>query len=362
MGKEPLDYLKRFAQELEKSTAALSSPEIFNHKEEYQKLSRRYAFLKEMVRLLEAYKNLKEDREGVCTILGTPSEDEGVVELARQELSCLEAKLLHAEDDFYRKVSENREGIKGFIVEIRAGTGGQEAALFAGDLFRMYSKYVLGHPCWKMETLSASPTELGGHKEIIFSVRGEAAFLYFKFESGVHRVQRVPVTEASGRVHTSTATVAVLEEPDELDLKIEPKDLKVETCRSSGAGGQHVNKTESAVRLLHIPTGITVSCQDERSQMKNREKAMRVLRARLLSLRNTQEEERLSKERKGQIGAGERSEKIRTYNFPQNRITDHRVDVTLYNLNAIMEGNLDDLVKPLIMAEREQSIESFFHG
>jgi peptide chain release factor 1 len=362
MEKEPLDYLERFRQEFEKSTAALAHPEIFKDKEEYQRQTRRYAFLKEIMRLLEAYKDLKTDREGVRDILGTPAEDEAVLELARQELASLEAKLAQTEREFYRKVSESRQGIKSFIVEIRAGTGGQEAALFAGDLFRMYSKYILNHSGWKVEVLNASGTELGGYKEVIFSVRGESAFLYFKFESGVHRVQRVPVTEAGGRIHTSTATVAVLKEPDEIELKIEPKDLQIETCRASGAGGQHVNKTESAIRLLHIPSGITVSCQDERSQMKNREKAMRVLRARLLSLRNSQEEERLSKERKGQIGAGERSEKIRTYNFPQNRLTDHRVDVTLYNLSAILEGNLDDLIQPLILAEREQVIESFFHG
>lgn len=360
MERNLLDYLSRFKSEYDKTTAILSSPDIFNNKDEYQKVSRRYAFLKDILQILETYERLKKDKEGVCGILAAPAEDEGVVELARQELETLDKKLVQVESSFYGKLSENKRNISSFIIEIRPGTGGQEAALFAGELYRMYSKFIANHSDWKTETLDASPTELGGYKEVIFSVRGPGSFVYFKYESGVHRVQRVPVTEAGGRVHTSTATVAVLKEPDEVELKIEPKDLQIETCRASGAGGQHVNKTESAIRLLHIPTGVTVSCQDERSQLKNREKAMRVLRARLLALQSKQQEEKLSKERLGQIGSGDRSEKIRTYNFPQNRVTDHRVNATLYNLNGIMEGALEDLINPLILAEREAVLEEFF--
>lgn len=361
MEKNLLDYLDRFKGEFEKTTNRLSSADIFNNKDEYQKVSRRYAFLKDLLKLLDTYQAFKKNKEGVCSILASPAEDEGVLELARQELTQVDRELIRLEGAFYGRLSENRERISSFIIEIRPGTGGQEAALFCGDLFRMYSKFITGHPQWKMEVIDASPTELGGYKEVIFSVKGPSSFAYLKYESGVHRVQRVPMTETSGRVHTSTASVVVLREPDEVEFKIEPKDLHIEVCRASGAGGQHVNKTESAVRMVHLPTGVTVQCQDERSQIKNREKAMRVLRARVLALQAQQQEAKLSQERRGQIGSGDRSEKIRTYNYPQNRITDHRVDVTLYNLNGILEGNLDDLITPLILAERESVLEAFFH-
>ncbi len=240
------------------------------------------------------------------------------------------------------------------IVEIRQGTGGNEAALFAADLYRMYTQYA-ANKGWSAELMSGSPTELGGFKEIVFSIKGKDAYKRLKFESGVHRVQRVPATEAQGRIHTSTATVAVLVEPKETEMVIEPKDLKIDTYRSSGPGGQHMQKTDSAVRITHLPTGVVVACQDERSQHKNKSKAMRILAARLMDIKRDQDAKKLSRERKSQIGSGDRSEKIRTYNFPDRRVTDHRINLTLYRLEAIFDGDLDELSDALIKAAQEKA-------
>ena len=242
---------------------------------------------------------------------------------------------------------------KNVLVEIRAGAGGEEAALFAGDLYRMYARYA-ERQGWRLELLSSSPTEIGGFKEVIFMIAGGGAFSRLKFERGVHRVQRVPVTEASGRIHTSTVTVAVLPEAEEVEVDIGPDDLRIDTMRSSGAGGQHINKTESAVRMTHLPTGIVVYCQDEKSQMKNRDKAMRVLRARLKALYDSEREQQLSDERLSQVGTGDRSERIRTYNFPQGRVTDHRVGVTLHRLDTVLEGDIDELIQALTAAEQAE--------
>ena len=241
---------------------------------------------------------------------------------------------------------------KDVIFEIRQGTGGMEAGLFAADLYRMYTKYA-ARKDWVIEPMAAHPTELGGFKEIVFSVKGKDAYKRLRFESGVHRVQRVPTTEAQGRIHTSTATVAVLIEPEELDLAIDPKDLRIYTYRSSGPGGQHMQKTDSAVRITHLPTGTAVACQDERSQLKNKNKAMRILRAKILDMRQQEEFKKISEARKSQIGSGDRSEKIRTYNFPDRRVTDHRINLTLHQLEAILEGDLDELSDALIKAARE---------
>lgn len=241
-------------------------------------------------------------------------------------------------------------------MEIRAGTGGEEAALFVADLFRMYSHYAERNG-WKVEVMSSNPTELGGFKEIIFAVEGKGAYSKFKFESGVHRVQRVPVTEAGGRIHTSTATVAVLPEADEVDVEIRPEDIRVDVYRSSGPGGQSVNTTDSAVRVTHIPTGMVVTCQDEKSQHKNKAKALRILRSRLLEMERESQKEEIDQERRIQIGSGERSERIRTYNFPQNRVTDHRINLTLYHLESVLEGELDEIIEALAAEEKMRTLE-----
>ena len=244
---------------------------------------------------------------------------------------------------------------KNVIVEIRGGAGGEEAALFAGSLFRMYVRFA-ERQGWRTEVLSSSPTDIGGYKEVIFMIAGRGAFSRLKYESGVHRVQRVPVTEAQGRIHTSTATVAVLPEAEETEMVISPEDLRIDTMRASGAGGQHVNKTESAVRITHIPTNLVVYCQDEKSQLKNREKAMRVLRTRLKDLTETQAHNAVQEERRSQVGTGDRSERIRTYNFPQGRVTDHRIGLTLHRIEAIMDGDLDELIAALVAREEEERL------
>ena len=245
---------------------------------------------------------------------------------------------------------------KNVIVEIRAGTGGEEAALFAGDLFRMYTRYAEAQG-WKVEILNANPTELGGFKEIIFMVEGKGAYNRLKFESGVHRVQRVPVTEAGGRIHTSAASVIVLPEAEEVDVELDPNDLRIDVFRASGHGGQHVNTTDSAVRITHLPTGIVVSCQDEKSQLKNREKALKVLRARLLDQMRQEQQEELAKTRRSLVRSGDRSERIRTYNFPQNRVTDHRVGLTLHRLDAVIAGDLEEIISTLLLSEQTEKLK-----
>jgi peptide chain release factor 1 len=280
------------------------------------------------------------------------------VELAKGELQDLKAKLI----DFDKKIKnalivEDKDARKDIIVEIRQGTGGLEAALFAADLYRMYTRYA-AQKGWTVEEMSAHPTEVGGFKEIIFSVQGKGAYPHLKFESGVHRVQRVPTTESQGRIHTSTATVAVLIEAEEVDLVIEPKDLKIDTYRSSSAGGQNVQKTDSAVRITHLPSGMVVTCQDERSQLKNKSKAMRILRTRLLDVKKQEEFKKASEARRSQIGTGDRSEKIRTYNFPDRRVTDHRINFTSHRLEAILEGDMDELSDALIKASEEKAREA----
>jgi len=253
-------------------------------------------------------------------------------------------------------LEDDPDADKNIIIEIRAGTGGQEASLFAADLFRMYSKYAAGQG-WSVETLSSSVSEAGGFKEIVFGVNGNGVYRKMKFESGVHRVQRVPVTEASGRIHTSTVSVAVLPEAEDVDIKIDPKDLRVDVFRSSGAGGQSVNTADSAVRITHIPSGIVVQCQDERSQLKNKNKAMKVLRARLLDKAVTEQHDKIARERKTQIGTGERSEKIRTYNYPDRRITDHRIGLTVHNLENVLEGDLEEIIMELLKQEKDLKLK-----
>ncbi len=346
-----IDELRSRYQELEK---ILADPRSHSSKVELARLSKEFKLLSIILQRWELLQRI----EGTIaeTQELTRGNDQELVELAELELAELKAQQKKISDEIFQLVTKNAEGIedadRNCIIEIRAGAGGEEAALFAAELFRMYTKYVEKRNL-KWEMLSSHPTGLGGFKEIIFAVEGDSSYGLLKFESGVHRVQRVPVTEASGRIHTSTATVAVLPEVEDVEYHIEEKDLKIDTFRASGHGGQNVNKVSSAVRLTHLPTGIVVSCQDERSQHRNREKAMKILRARLLNIKKLEQEREIAQKRKEQVGTGDRSEKIRTYNFPQNRVTDHRVNVSVYNLEDVMNGDLDKLMS--MVAEKLKS-------
>ncbi len=350
---EQLEKLTARYQELEH---LLGSNEQIADRQQYNKLAKELSDLKEVVSLFRDYKNLLKEISGLEGVL-SGKHDKDFLELAQEELRSLEAKKSEKESELKKILAgEDKDAGRNCIIEIRQGTGGDEAGLFAADLYRMYSKYA-ALKGWVIEPMSSSVNEAGGIKEIIFGVKGKDSFRFLKFESGVHRVQRVPATEAQGRIHTSTATVAVLVEPEEVDLVIEPKDLRIDTYRSSGPGGQHMQKTDSAVRITHIPTNTVVACQDERSQIKNRAKAMRVLRARILEVKIEAEAKKLSSARKTQIGTGDRSEKIRTYNFPDRRVTDHRINYTSHQLEAILEGQMDELFEALLKAELEKKNE-----
>jgi len=350
---EQLQKLENRFQELE---GFLGSPEAFADKEQYNKYVKELSDLKESVSLFREYKKASGEIEDLKIVL-KEKHDREFIELAKKELQDLEAKCADLEQRLKKVLAgKDEDAGRDIIVEIRQGTGGDEAGLFAADLYRMYTKYA-ARKGWSVEVMSSSPSEVRGFKEVTFSVKGKDAYKRLKFESGVHRVQRVPTTEAQGRIHTSTATVAVLIEPEEVDLTIEPKDIRIDTYRSSGPGGQHMQKTDSAVRITHIPTGVVVACQDERSQIKNKNKAMRILRARLLDMKQAQESKKISQERKTQIGSGERSEKIRTYNFPDRRVTDHRINFTSHKLEAMLEGDLDELSDTLLKAAQEKKNE-----
>jgi peptide chain release factor 1 len=351
---EKLEEMERRFEGIE---ADIARPEIISNMDEFKKLAREHAELRETVALFREWKKVKVEALKTKELMLHES-DEAMRELVREEAEHLEAEDKRLELALMGKLlSKDLQQVKNTFLEIRAGTGGEEAALFARDLFTMYQKYA-ERMRWKTELLSMSMSDMGGFKEVIMAVESPDAYQKLKHESGVHRVQRVPETESQGRIHTSAVTVAVLAEPEELELKISPEELRIDVYRSSGPGGQHVNTTDSAVRITHIPTGLVVTCQDEKSQHKNKAKAMRVLRARLKERMEDEKEQEVSEERKKQVGSGDRSERIRTYNFPQGRVTDHRVGLTLYKLEDVLAGNLDPLLDPLIAHFQAESLKS----
>ena len=348
-----LDRLTEIEKRYEELNAELASPEVAANPTRLQKLAREVGDLREVVEAAGRYRTLSGCKREAEEIIAA-GDDEELVELAVDELAELKGELARVEADLrLLLIPRDPNDGRNAIVEIRAGTGGDEAGLFAADLYRMYERFAeRGH--WRMEPLSSSTNPAGGFKEIIFMVSGASAFGKLKFESGVHRVQRVPKTEASGRIHTSAASVAVLPEAKDVEVEIDPEDLVIDVYRSSGPGGQSVNTTDSAVRITHKPTGLVVSCQDEKSQLKNKNKALKVLRARLFDLARAEQDEKLSRERRQQIGSGDRSAKIRTYNFPQGRVTDHRIGLTLHRLEGVLDGEIDELIDGLIAAEQER--------
>ena len=333
----------------------ISDPSVIARQEEWQKLTKEHASLAPIVETYRQYKDVTEQIQGDRELLKDPESDGEIIAMAKEELAELEKKQAGLEDELHiLMLPKDPRDDKNVIMEIRGGAGGDEAALFAGDLFRMYMKYIEKQPGWKASIISSNAPELGGFKEVIFSVEGHGVYGKLKYESGVHRVQRVPVTEAGGRIHTSTATVAVLPEAEDVEVNLNMDDVRVDYYRSSGAGGQHVNKTSSAVRMTHIPTGIVVECQDERSQLENRAKAMRVLKARLLDKAQQEADAEVTEARRSQVGTGDRSERIRTYNFPQGRVTDHRINLTLYKLENVLNGDLDEFIQALAEAHQAE--------
>jgi peptide chain release factor 1 len=350
-----LARLARIRDRHDELTEAMGRPEVAADFEQVAALARERAEIEPLVELLTAHESARARAASARALL--QEEDEELRTLAAQELEAAEAEIAALEARILRALlPTDRRDARNVIMEIRAGAGGEEAALFAADLYRMYVRYAERHR-WQTEILSASESEKGGFKEVVFEVRGEGAYSRLKYESGVHRVQRVPETEAQGRIHTSTATVAVLAEADEVDIAIDDKEIKTDVFHSSGAGGQNVNKVATAIRLTHIPTGIVVVCQDERSQLKNRVKAMTVLRSRLLDMEQSKHQAEVTETRRSQVGTGDRSEKIRTYNFPQDRITDHRVGLTVHNIPDRLDGNIDDLIDAVATADEAERLQ-----
>ena len=349
-----MEQLEKLEKRFEDLTQQMASPEVLGDPQQLQTLAKERAAMEDVVTRYIDFKAASKSLEETQAML-SDGLDEEMTAMVKEEIKNLQEKKERLLEELkIDLIPKDPNDEKDVIMEIRAGTGGDEAALFAADLFRMYSRYAHTRR-WTVEVLSASEGAGGGYKEIIFELKGKGAFSRLKYERGVHRVQRVPVTEASGRIHTSTATVAVLPEADEVDIDIAPDTLRVDIFHSSGAGGQNVNKVATAVRLTHIPTGTVVVCQDERSQLRNRQKAMMVLRSRLLDAERRKQEEEIVEERRSQVGSGERAEKIRTYNFPQDRVTDHRIGQNFHNLPGILEGNIDDIIESLTAFDRAQS-------
>lgn len=352
------DKLQGIEDKLEKINSSLCDPEVVSNQEEYKKLMREAKTLTPIVEKFREYKKVNSDLTEAKEMLGDSSLDKEFRDMASEEA----AKALKKTEELKEELKvlllpKDPNDYKNVIVEIRGGAGGEEAALFAGSLFRMYSMYA-ERKGWKTEIMNENPTELGGYKEISFMIEGEGAYSRLKFESGVHRVQRVPETESQGRVHTSTVTVAVLPEAEEVEFTLDPADLQIDVFRSSGAGGQKVNKTSSAIRVTYLPTGMVVECQDERSQYKNKDKALKVLRSRLLEEKTAKQNAEIAGERRSQVGTGDRSERIRTYNFPQGRVSDHRIGLTLYKIEAIMNGDLDEIIDALVTADTAEKLKA----
>ncbi len=347
------DKLETVEKRYEELTEKISDPEVISKQVEWKDYMKEHAELEPIVQKYREYKKAKQSYEEAKEMLNDPD----LKDLAEEEMLAAKEQIPVIEEELkILLIPKDPDDDKNVICEIRGGAGGEEAALFAGTLFRMYSMYA-ERKHWKLEIVNENETELGGYKEVSFMITGKGAYSRLKFESGVHRVQRVPDTESSGRIHTSTATVAVLPEVADVEIEINPADIKMEVYRASGAGGQHVNKTSSAVRLIHIPTGLVAECQTERSQVQNREYAMRLLRSRLYEQEKTKRDSELANERKSQVGSGDRSEKIRTYNYPQGRITDHRIGCNVYQFEDFLNGNLDEMIDNLIAADRAEKLK-----
>lgn len=350
------DRLEVAENRYDEITMKLSDPTVIANQDEYRKYMREHSELEDIVLKFRDYKKISKEQEDAKEMLEDKSLDKELKEMAQLEF-----------DEAVEKIEKLRKEIKilllprdpsddkAVIVEIRGGAGGDEAALFAADLFRMYTRYAERNR-WAYEILDSNDTEIGGFKEVVFSIEAKGAFSKLKFESGVHRVQRIPSTESGGRIHTSTVTVAVLPEVEEVDVNINTNDLRIDTYRASGAGGQHINKTDSAIRITHLPTGLVVTCQDQRSQHKNKDKAMTILRSKLYEMEQEKQNSEVAQSRKSQVGTGDRSEKIRTYNFPQSRITDHRIGFTAYNMEAVLDGELESLIDALITADQTEKL------
>ena len=352
----PFTELHEVERRYEELAHRMSTPEAAAHADDYAQMMRNYKELTPLVEEYRRYTALQREQQEATALLQQEA-DPDFKAMVQQELCEIGRNLAQSEENLrLLLVPKDADDEKSVILEIRAGAGGEEAALFAHSLWRMYTMYAARRG-WVCETLSANETELGGVKEILFSVEGADVYSCLKFESGVHRVQRVPETETQGRIHTSTVTVAVMPQAEEVEVELDPKDLRIDTFRASGAGGQHINKTSSAIRVTHLPTGMVVECQDQRSQRENKERALKVLRSRLLQQKQAAYDEAYNADRQRQVGTGDRSEKIRTYNFPQDRVTDHRIGLTLRNLQSVLDGDLDRVLEPLRLADREQKLK-----